>query len=98
MCTPFLKDPEEDVPGDKATIVIHPGSTHLHIGLSTDPTPHSIPHLIAYRRKGVAEEQRGVAKEEEGGASVHGKKWKEEDYTDESLVLKHCNDITVGRA
>lgn len=46
-------DVQADVPGDKATIVLHPGSTHLHIGLSTDPTPHSIPHLIAYRRKAL---------------------------------------------
>lgn len=65
--------------------MIHPGSTHLHIGLSTDPTPHSIPHVIAYRKKGVATEGGGVVREEEGS-----------EKRDESLVLKHCNEITVS--
>ena len=67
--------------------MLHPGSTHLHIGLSTDPTPHSIPHLIAYR---------GKAEEKEGGV-VSGDEEKEGYvYRDESLVLQHCNEITVS--
>ena len=82
---------DEDVPGDKATIVLHPGSTHLLIGLSTDPTPHTIPHLIAYRKKPSGERV--------GGASVHDKEANHvmnEGYYDESLVLQHNNDITVS--
>ena len=87
--------------------MIHPGSTYLYIGLSTDPTPHSIPHLIAYRRKsaanegnvakeggGVASERRGVV-EEEGEETQRKRQRIAEDFNDESLVLKHCNEITV---
>ena len=79
---------EDDIPGDRATIVIHPGSTSLHIGLSTDPTPHTIPHLIAYKMKATHQEV-GVASEPEEGKKEKGV------YFDESLVLQHRNEITV---
>ena len=40
---------EDEETRSQAIIVLHPGSSMLHLGLSTDPTPHSIPHIIAYR-------------------------------------------------
>ena len=59
-----LLQARETIPADKATIVLHPGSTYLHFGLSTDPTPHSIPHLIAYRsRKDPAFDKNLVVKD-----------------------------------
>ena len=71
--------------------MLHPGSTHLHIGLSTDPTPHSIPHLIAYRRKESKQDlcRGGVVSDQEKNPR------KGYMYKDESLVLQHCNDVTV---
>ncbi len=79
-----------NVPGNKDTIVLHPGSTHLHIGLSTSPTPHTIPHLIAYKRTvpPAPKGGEGVASEGDGG--------KGRTYRDSSLILQHSNPITVG--
>ena len=79
---------QKNVPGDKDTIVLHPGSTYLHFGLSVDPTPHSIPHLIAYRSKSSADFNGGAEKKEALMASLA--------YQDESLVLKHSNNIVVS--
>ena len=84
----------QDAPADKATIVLHPGSTHLHIGLSTDPTPHTIPHVIAYRRKGEGPIAGGGVVSDQHGEGLNSSKRK--GYVDESLVLKHCNEITVS--
>jgi len=34
-----------------STIVIHPGSLHLRIGLACDSMPKTIPHCIAWRSR-----------------------------------------------
>ena len=39
----------ETTPRD--TIVLQPGSSYLRIGLSTDPNPHLMRHIIAYKLK-----------------------------------------------
>ena len=31
------------------TIVLQPGSSYLRIGLATDPNPHLMRHIIAYK-------------------------------------------------
>ena len=33
------------------TIVLQPGSSYLRIGLATDPNPHLMRHIIAYKLK-----------------------------------------------
>lgn len=85
------EDDEEEENVSQAIIILHPGSSTLHLGLSTDPTPHSIPHIIAYRNVQVAsgggtkngnEIQSGL---EQGVKSV-----------DESLVLKYNMEMTVS--
>ena len=41
----------------QATIILQPGSCSMLLGLSTDPIPHSLPHIIAYSGSGVEGEQ-----------------------------------------
>lgn len=53
------------------TIVIHPGSQNLRIGLATDALPKSVPMVIA-RRSDITES-------EEGGGEPHPKRQKLED-------------------
>ncbi len=78
------EDDEEEENVSQAIIILHPGSSTLHLGLSTDPTPHSIPHIIAYRNVQVASGggQSGLA---QGMKSI-----------DESLVLKYNVEMTVS--
>lgn len=58
---------EEELRGGK-TIVIHPGSRNLRIGLASDAYPQSIPHVIARRFKNPAplvnEEYADLSKED----------------------------------
>lgn len=64
-------------------ILLHPGSSTLHLGLATTRTPHSLPHLIAYRGS------------EGGGGSGEGER-KGTIPEDGSLVLRHEAEITVS--
>ena len=64
-------------------ILLHPGSSTLHLGLATTRTPHSLPHLIAYRGS------------EGGGGSGEGER-KVTIPEDGSLVLRHEAEITVS--
>lgn len=82
---------EEEETGSQAIIILHPGSSTLHLGLSTDPTPHSIPHIIAYRNVHTGGGL-GNGNETHGGIESTGHEWK---CADESLVLKYKVDMTV---
>ena len=83
---------EEEETGSQAIIILHPGSSTLHLGLSTDPTPHSIPHIIAYRNM---HKGRGLRNGNETQSEMEstGQEWKS---VDESLVLKYKVDVTVS--
>jgi len=73
---------QEDREGN-AVIILQPGSSTLHLGLSTSYTPHSLPHLIAYRST-------------EGGGESGGAERAGVIPTDGSLVLRHEVEITVS--
>ena len=77
---PLLQQEDRE---DNAVILLHPGSSTLHLGLATTRTPHSLPHLIAYRGSeggdGSGEGERKVTIPEDG-----------------SLVLRHEAEITVS--
>ena len=40
--------PPQDT-GPTEAVILHPGSSTLHLGLASDLSPHSVPHYIAYR-------------------------------------------------
>ena len=84
------EDEEEEENVSQAIIILHPGSSTLHLGLSTDPTPHSIPHIIAYRNIQVAPGD-GIRN---GNGTQNGPEQGVK-CVDESLVLKYNVDMTV---
>ena len=63
-----------------AVIILQPGSSILHLTVSTSYTPHSLPHLIAYRST-------------EGGGESGGAESARVIQTDGSLVLRHEVEI-----
>ena len=69
-------------------ILLHPGSSTLHLGLATTRTPHSLPHLIAYRGS------EGGGGSGEGGSGEGERKGTIPE--DGSLVLRHEAEITVS--
>ena len=82
---------EEEETRSQAIIILHPGSSTLHLGLSTDPTPHSIPHIIAYKNVHTGGGL-GNGNETHSEMESTGREWK---CVDESLVLKYKVDVTV---
>ena len=86
------EDDEENV--SQAIIILHPGSSTLHLGLSTDPTPHSIPHIIAYRN--VQGQGTAGAGTENGNGTQNGMEKGLLKSVDESLVLKYAVEMTVS--
>ena len=82
---------EEEENVSQAIIILHPGSSTLHLGLSTDPTPHSIPHIIAYRNV-----QATAGGGTENGNQTQSGMEKGMKSVDESLVLKYNVEMTVS--
>lgn len=85
------EEEEEEENVRQAIIILHPGSSTLHLGLSTDPTPHSIPHIIAYRNV----QEAGAGGTENGSETPNGMENRLKSV-DESLVLKYSVDMTVS--
>ena len=86
-----VDEEEEEENVSQAIIILHPGSSTLHLGLSTDPTPHSIPHIIAYRNV-----QATAGGGTENGNQTHSGLEKGTKSVDESLVLKYNMEMTVS--
>ena len=73
-------------------IVLHPGSSLLHLGLSTDHTPQSIPHIIAYRNHssdGSHDQLSHPASRDQVPHPV---------AHDPTLILQHETEITVSQS
>ena len=85
------EEEEEEENVRQAIIILHPGSSTLHLGLSTDPTPHSIPHIIAYRNV----QEAGAGGTGNGSETQNGMENRLKSV-DESLVLKYSVEITVS--
>ena len=67
-----------DNPG---VIILHPGSSTLRLGLSTQPSPNAIPHLIAYRTMGAWSSEEATPSPTTGGTS---------------LLLRYETELTVS--
>ena len=50
---PFDQDHDSTTNETPGVIILHPGSSTLRLGLSTQLSPNTVPHLIAYRREGA---------------------------------------------
>ena len=75
--------------GSSAVIILHPGSSTLHLAFSTDHTPHSLPHLIAYTRPPDTRPHPPDAKPRPTDDRPHP--------PDPSLVLQYEVEITVSK-
>ena len=89
-------DEEEEENVSQAIIILHPGSSTLHLGLSTDPTPHSIPHIIAYRNVHQVASGSNGGDGMENGNETPSEMEQGVKCVDESLVLKYNVDMTVS--
>ncbi len=74
---------QDDLPASDAqpTIVLQIGSSTLTLGFATDPTPQSIPHIIAYKGYGLTTKPSNKSRE---------------GIRDETLVLDFPWIITVS--
>lgn len=86
------EEEEEEENVSQSIIILHPGSSTLHLGLSTDPTPHSIPHIIAYRNVHAGFGSNADSEMRNG----NGTKSDGLHCVDESLVLKYDVELTVS--
>ena len=61
LSQPFDQDHDSTTNETPGVIILHPGSSTLRLGLSTQLSPNTVPHLIAYRKEGArSQEQRAT--------------------------------------
>ncbi|KAL5473103.1 hypothetical protein EMCRGX_G027548 [Ephydatia muelleri] len=67
---PPLPPPPPQDTGPTEAVILHPGSSTLHLGLASDLSPHSVPHYIAYRYNSSAGDGNAKPRQPHGVSSV----------------------------
>ena len=94
---------DQVAPDNHPTIVLHIGSSTLTLGFATNPIPHALPHIIAYKGCGLSDSNHTPTPSNndriKSDLDQNKKSYeqnKEERIRDETLVLDYPWEVTVS--